>query len=368
MILRGYDEKGNIAGVRRVNGDFAFSLPGAYDLGVSGGRNSHVTVVPYEPTIITEPGTFVPAQDSFMTGSGECRPFRIFILKYPAAVFSIDAPPQADSVTFSLQDTKGVPNGSTDHYTLMMFFLDDPYILGSSEQITLSFHRMEVLYDKEDFRFRASPLFTEITPDYGEKVYSLLKLLKELMIGTYYPADGPVNKITVSLNGQYPASYESEVFLSKDYEQYTKQHIEDYLHEMVHAIDQSCAAFDFVPPSAWQEGRAVYIAEKACKVMKIKSSTEYNKRSLSLLTDEDKADFYRYFYESADRWTAYPVGYMFVKYLCGKYGEDILGKIEDNVNHAYYSMTSDNMATFRECVTSVTDPDVFQNFVKDLGL
>ena len=137
---------------------------------------------------------------------------------------------------------------------------------------------------------------------------------------------------------------------------------------MVHAIDESSEAFQFITPSAWQEGRAVYIAEKVCKAMKIKSGTNYSKKDLRFLTDEDKADFYRYFYDSGDRWTSYPVGYMFVKYLCGRYGEDVLGKIEDNVNHTRFSLASDFRKLFLECIISVTDPDVFRDFVRDTGL
>lgn len=368
MILRGYDEEGNVTGVRRVNGDFCFSLPGAYELGCSGGKNGQVTVVPYEPEIVTETGVLTPTPVSFHTGNALCKPFRIFVLKYANALFSIDAPPQADGVVFSLADTRGTPNGGTDHYSIMMLILDDPYILESSEQITVTFHRMDTTFENDEFAFRASPLFENVTEDYGEKLYDILTQLKSIMIGPYYPSDGPVKKITVLLNGWNPAASDSTIFLDGEYAQYSKKHIETYVHEMVHAIDESSEAFQFITPSAWQEGRAVYIAEKVCKAMKIKSGTNYSKKDLRFLTDEDKADFYRYFYDSGDRWTSYPVGYMFVKYLCGRYGEDVLGKIEDNVNHTRFSLASDFRKLFLECIISVTDPDVFRDFVRDTGL
>ncbi len=368
MILRGYDAEGNVCGVRRVNGDFVYALPGACDLGVSGGKKSHVTAVPYEPTVITEPGVLAPKPESFYTGTGTCLPFRIFILQYDYALVDSDYPPQADGISFSMNDSLDTPNGCTRHYTIAMIIQEDPYNLDSTELVTLTFHRIETRFENEEFRFRVSPRFTKATEDYGEKLYEVLKKVKEVMIGTYYPADGPVSQITVSLNGLYPSATGSEIFLDEYYEQYSKKNIETYAHEMVHAIDQSAGAFEDIAPSSWTEGRAVYISEKVCKAMKAESQTRYSKKDLAFMTDEDKADFARFFCESGSRETAYVVGYLFVKYLCAQYGEDILARIEDNINRTEYTYASNFTELFRECVTSVTDPDVFQNFIRDMGL
>jgi ABC-type transport system substrate-binding protein len=134
----------------------------------------------------------------------------------------------------------------------------------------------------------------------------------------------------------------------------------------VHAIDYSIPHMDELAPPAWWEGRAEYICLKVCKQLKLKNNNTYPARcNWSFLTPEDKADFYRYFYESTNRETAYPVGYYFVKYLCDTYGEEVLGKIMENISNAQ-PRTGRKMEIFKECVTSVTDPDVFQNFVRDV--
>ena len=100
--------------------------------------------------------------------------------------------------------------------------------------------------------------------------------------------------------------------------------------------------------------------------MKLSTTNPYPaKYNWSFLTEEDKADFYRYYFENGNNDVVYPLGYFFIKYLCETYGEDVNAKIMDNIIHS--DMNQDNaMEVFKECVTSVTDPDVFQNFVRDV--
>ena len=120
-----------------------------------------------------------------------------------------------------------------------------------------------------------------------------------------------------------------------------------------------------IAPQTWLEGRAEYISYKAAKEMKIRTSGYSKRYNWSFLSDEDKADFFRYYYESTNRETTYPVGYYFFCYLCDTYGEDVSAKITENIINARYN-DYNRMEVFKECVTSATDPDVFQNFVRDV--
>ena len=54
--IRGYAADGSVTGIRKVEGDFAFSLPGAADIGVAGGKGTFFTAVPYEPAWVSEAG------------------------------------------------------------------------------------------------------------------------------------------------------------------------------------------------------------------------------------------------------------------------------------------------------------------------
>ncbi len=62
--------------------------------------------------------------------------------------------------------------------------------------------------------------------------------------------------------------------------------------------------------------------------------------------------------------------YYFFRYLCDTYGEDISVKIMENLFEAAGKLPDDewNMPddVLKKCVTDATDPDVFQNFVRDV--
>ena len=231
---------------------------------------------------------------------------------------------------------------------------------------------METIYENDDITFMASQTYmNKLEKSIGEKAWNVFATEMKMMEGVYYPAGAELNHVVLLLNGVYPSTFSvdsstSYINLDDQCLPFSKNGYA-YTHEMVHAIDESFRnEISLLVPSAWMEGRAEYIGNKACKALKLRGNGDYPKRyKWSFLSEEDKADFFSYYYNSTNRETSYPVGYYFFKYLCDTYGEDISVRITENIMNA--SFTESNKAeVFKECVTSVTDPDVFQNFVRDV--
>ena len=368
-VLRGYDRDGKVTGIRKVSGDFVFALPGAVTLGVAGGSGTRLNMVPYEPVIITGPGDYPLSADNFRTGE-DCKPFQVIVQAYPYANLEIIMPQYMNILSFAERDAFAPLEGATDHFILSVYEAGTPYLMDRISQITLRFHRMETVFEGDGMSFMVSPAITGWDATLPEDTQDLFRKEKEFMEGTYYPAGAELFPVVYVLNGGFPCAYTlnnpvSYVILDGQCLS-VKKAAYVYTHETVHAIDNSFPHMTELAPQAWWEGRAEYICLKLCKQLKLKNNNGYPARyNWSFLTEEDKADFYRFFYESTDRETDYPVGYYFVKYLCDTYGEDILAKITANIISAQ-PRTGQEMAIFKECVTSVTDPDVFQNFVRDV--
>lgn len=368
-ILRGYDKDGKVTGVRKVNGDFVFALPGAMTLGVSGGSGTHLNIVPYEPVIITGPGDYPLSAEKFRTGE-KCKPFMLIVLEYPYSNREMIMPEYMNIFFFNQMDAFAPLEGASEHYILSYYEAGTPYLMDQINQCTLRYHRMETIFENDEITFMVSPAIQGRDPTLAEDTWELFKAEKEFMEGTYYPAGAKLYPVVYQLNGQYTCAYTlnrpiSYVILD-DKSLSVKKDGYVYAHETVHAIDYSFPHMEELAPQTWWEGRAEYISLNLCKKLKLKNNNGYPKRyNWSFLTAEDKADFYRFFYESTSRETEYCVGYYFVKYLCDTYGEDILAKIMDNIIHAQPRIGQE-MEIFKECVTSVTDPDVFQNFVRDV--
>ncbi|MBQ3278893.1 MAG: leucine-rich repeat protein [Clostridia bacterium] len=370
-VLRGYDAKGNITGTRKVNGDFMFSLPGAVSMGIAGGSNTNVAVVPYEPVIISSPGDYPLSRELFRS-SDTCAPIRSFIQTYPYSYHSAVFPDYLNIVRFRRTEAFGATDSATTHWAMMTLVLEDPYLLDQINQITYQFHAMETIYENDDITFMASQTYmNKLEKSIGEKAWNVFATEMKMMEGVYYPAGAELNHVVLLLNGVYPSTFSvdsstSYINLDDQCLPFSKNGYA-YTHEMVHAIDESFRnEISLLVPSAWMEGRAEYIGNKACKALKLRGNGDYPKRyKWSFLSEEDKADFFSYYYNSTNRETSYPVGYYFFKYLCDTYGEDISVRITENIMNA--SFTESNKAeVFKECVTSVTDPDVFQNFVRDV--
>ena len=368
-ILRGYDRDGKVTGIRKVDGDFVFALPGAVTLGVSGGSGTRLNMVPYEPLILTGPGDLPLSADMFRTGK-DGKPFTLIVQAFPYSNREMIMPEHLNILSFSEQDPFAPLEGASDHYILSLYEAGTPYLMDQIGQITLRFHQMETIYEGDGMSFMVSPAITGWDKTLPEDVHDLFLAEKEFMEGVFYPAGTELYPVVYVLNGGYPCAYTlnrpvAYVILDSSCVSVKKEGY-IYTHETVHAIDYSIPHMDELAPPAWWEGRAEYICLKVCKQLKLKNNNTYPARcNWSFLTPEDKADFYRYFYESTNRETAYPVGYYFVKYLCDTYGEEVLGKIMENISNAQ-PRTGREMEIFKECVTSVTDPDVFQNFVRDV--
>jgi len=186
------------------------------------------------------------------------------------------------------------------------------------------------------------------------------------MVGNYFPKSEPVNKIVLQGDGSYPGALDSVVYLDEyGVENFDRVTI---IHEMVHAIDQSIATVN-IAPSPWMEGRAEYITYKLCDKLGIQYWHFHDSFDWSYLTAEDKADFFHYFYFNTDRQNPYPIGYIFMKYICKNYGEDVPARIMANiaaVDYTAYYQDETTAALFEKCVEDATEVGIFQNFVRDV--
>ena len=364
-VLRGYDRDGKLTGTRVVSGDFVFSLPGAYKVGVTGGMGTVLTIVPYQPVLTASPGT-LPLDPEKFHYVAENNRIQHFVIPFTYATVSPDMPDYMSVVGFSLRDAAGNEAENSPHYAILTADFIDPYLLDRAGLIAVNLDHLNVLYETEGFTCTEASRFN-LKEEFGKKLSGVLDTVKTVMSGTYYPADRGINHITVRLNGEYPMSSRSLITMDEMMAEYTQDNILSYAHEMTHAVDQR---LDIQMPGAWMEGRAEYISRKACDAMKVPYWQYEDSYDWSFLSGEDRTDFFRYYTESVTRETEYPVGYYFFRYLCDTYGEDISVKIMENLFEAAGKLPDDewNMPddVFKKCVTDATDPDVFQNFVRDV--
>ena len=364
-VLRGYDREGNLTGTRVVNGDFVFSLPGAYSVGVAGGKDTVLTLLPYQPVIVASTGTLPLDPDHFHYLAEDNR-VQYYVIPFPYASVSYDYPFYLNTFSSSFADAAGKNAEDSPHYAIKQISFDDPYLVDRANLIAFKIDHLDVLYETEDFACLAATRFS-LDKGYGEKAYKILENVKTVMSGTYYPAGRDVNRVTVRITGEYPISADSVIILDDYGAEYNNDTVVTLAHEMTHAVDQTVG---FGMPSAWMEGRAEYVSRKVCKAMGVPCWSYDPKYDWSFLSDEDKADFFRYYTESVNRETEYSVGYYFIQYLCDTYGEDITAKIMENLFAAaakvgrYEWKIPDEV--FRKCITDATAPDVFQDFVRDV--
>ncbi len=364
-VLRGYGRDGSLVGTRVVSGNFTFSLPGAYSLGVSGGRETALRILPYEPVTIAGTGVLPLSPDNLHYDQDK-NAVQYFVCPFPYSTVSFSMPNYMNIFSYSFWDVNSGSAESSPCYSILCLSLEDRYLIPKCAQISLSFDHLEILYQNKAFTCAASTRYG-LKEDYGKKVYSILKNVKSVMNGVYWPEGEKINHITVRLNGRYPSSFESVIQLDDAFAKYNKRDIVSYAHEMVHAVDQTLG---YGLPGCWLEGRAEYISRKVCDKMKAGYDKYKAKYNWKFLSDQDKKDFFRYYYESVNVETTYPVGYYFIKYLCDTYGENVTAKIMKNIadeikaNENYrWSLPAE---VFKKCVTGATDKNVFQNFVRDV--
>ena len=371
-VLRGYDRKGKLTGTRVVNGDFVFSLPDAYSIGLSGGRDTVLTVVPYQPVITASAGKIPLDPEEFHYISEDNR-VQYFVVPFPFASVSFDYPYYMNTFSGVPCDVAGNAAENSPHYALMRISFCDPYLLDRANLIALDFDHLDTVYETEGFTCTAASRFN-LDEEFGKSLAGVLEKVKAVMSGTYYPADKEINHVTVRVSGEYPTSFESLITLDSGLAEYNEENVVSFAHEMTHAVDQTVGR-DM--PSTWMEGRAEYISRKVCDTMGIHPwSYEDYGFNWSVLSEEDRADFFLYYTEHANNETYYSVGYFFFKYLCDTYGEDVSAKIMRNLFEAAEAQAESETDTdygyqipndvFKKCVTGATDPDVFQNFIRDV--
>ncbi len=366
-VLRGYGRDGSVTGVRVVNGDFMFFLPGAYSLGVSGGSGTSVSVLPYEPVIVASRGD-LPVDPSGLHQAPNGVSFQEYFFPFGYTTVSTSFPIDVSVFSYSITDARGLFAPESSGYAAVRIRFDDPILAGRYDQVVLEFDCMQFLFENESISCYASSRFG-LDESFGLKMAELLETLQETMSGVYFPEDIPMNRVTVRVNGSYPnCDPDSVIELDESLAEYTRNNVIDYVHEMTHAVDYSLG-LDL--PSAWMEGRAEYISRKVCSELGIYVWQYEQDCDWSFLSEEDRADFFRYYTESVSRETTYTVGYYFFRYLCDTYGEDVSAKIMQNL--ADTGLKNHNLFTgnvpahfFKKSVTEVTDPDVFQNFIRDV--
>ena len=364
-VLRGYDRNGKLTGTRVVSGDFVFSLPEAYSVGVTGGKDTVLRLVPYQPILTASTGMLPLDIDRFHYLAENSR-VQYYVIPYSRASVSYDYPYYVNTFTCSVKDPGGNEAENSPRYGIVKMMFGDPYMLDHAGKIALKFDHLDVLYEAEDFTCIAASRFN-LDETFGIRLHDILNTVKTAMSGTYYPADRKINPVTVRVTGEYPTSSDSLITLDDDLAVITNDNILTYAHEMTHAVDQSIG---IGMCSCWMEGRAEYISRKICDSLGISYWKYEDQYDWSFLAEEYREDFFSYYTEHANNETYYSVGYYFFKYLCDTYGENVSADIMRNIWDAAAKQPENEWNipndVFKKCVTDATDPDVFRNFIRDV--
>ena len=169
--LRGYDAEGNVTGIRRVEGDFVFALPGAVDFGVSGGDGTRLSIIPYEPVVITGPGSLPLSPEEFRSGENGM-PFLAYALAYDYPVASASFPSYLNTLSSCPTDAFGTPFGTSGHYVLLVKQMNDPYLMDRMNEYALVFHTLEKQFENKEITVRASTQYAgDMDEDLGNKIW-----------------------------------------------------------------------------------------------------------------------------------------------------------------------------------------------------
>ena len=373
-IVRAYDRLGNLVGWQKVSGDFAFSYPGAYSIGVEGGTSTVLTVLPVKPVFISGEGYCrVDPQTWIRLPDGNISQYFVVCMLYPTHTMQFAM--HTNLFSSSTVDTLGTPiyrDGSSSHYGVMLFFSYDASRADQMSVNSIHFDGLECVWEDENIRCMMSGSLN-ITEEYGQNLSRILQQVKDTMLGTYFPESIPIRQITVdSMSSWNPNASKGNISLPADS---VTELAEDVLaHEMVHAVDQQITVLAEGPyaPSPWFEGRAEYIS-----AMIYRGDGTPGYYDWSFLSEEDRADFFHYYYYSTNRNTEYGVGHWFFWYLCKTYGEDVSVEIMSNIaalpvvedipsSEITPEMEEQWAQMFKKCVEDATEVGVFQNFVRDV--
>ena len=363
--IRGYAADGSVTGIRKVEGDFVFSLPGAVNAGVAGGKGTVLTALPYEPSWVSEPGV-VSLECSSWNRDPDGYAFGIFAFMFREARLNFVRPGFLNMMTYYFGDADPdcVGDGNYPHYSYVIVSMHDPAMFHLTDCVGMNVDAMETLLEEGGLTMMAKTSYHVDQKTYPKKVLEAWQAVKEVMQGTYFPQDTEILPIKVEITGGYPSTRDQLIELSEAFATYDKGSMDTIVHEMVHAVDTTMGTW-WLLPSPWLEGRAEYIGRKVCRKAGYTAKPYEEKYDWSFLSSEDREDFLRYFFESTNRQTTYPVGYYFIDYLSRTYGEDISQAIMKALMEKM-SYAGDAMADFRDAVESVTEEGVFQNFVRDV--
>ena len=358
-VLHAYDRYGNLLATQRVNGNFAFCFPDACDLGVVGGSETVLAMIPYEPVYLISGGNY-PLQDHQWHTTGRGSAYLFFIQQYPSGTVRQNMP---DYLNVFVGGTCSCDNDVLDAGYRIGFV--ELYDQSRMDELTVSliFDGQSCVVDNDEMVCLVNNAFAGAST-FGERALNWWRETKSAMVGDYFPADYPIQKIYLYGDGTWPSAGGNTVYMDEDI--VNGENDLTFVHEFVHAVDYSVPAFLDVTPGTWGEGRAEYISNKM-----FGNDNIYEGYDWSFLSEADKADFFRYYYFSANRWTQYPVGTLFLMYLNDTYGEDISAKITANLaaltEWDYHNQRSEaNAVIFKKCVEDATEVGVFQNFVRDV--
>ncbi|MBE5810583.1 MAG: hypothetical protein E7318_06550 [Clostridiales bacterium] len=370
-VLRAYDRNGVQIGMQIINGDFAFSFDGARMLGVSGGKNTRMTVIPTKPIFVSTPGRY-PIRHSEWHQLEDGNIYQHYILKMPRGMASMDFPHylniMAPNPYYAI--TGNHTSSSQSYESGYCYVTCQTYDSSRADQIdviTLVFDSMELLLKNDDFSCYAASL-PDKTEYLGEDIYNVYLQTRSEMLKGHYPTQQAIAPVQVRLNGGYPTSWQSIVELDQAFFEYDEWDVSILSHELTHAIDQGMKNCDYLP-SPWMEGRAELISMAVTARMDAPytsstypAGTQYN---WSFMSEADRADFFTYYTTSSNRTTEYVLGYYFYRFLMDTYGSNVGARIMQNVATASFNPETAN-AVFKQCVEAATEKGVFQRFIDDV--
>ena len=360
-VIRGYDRDGKVTGVRKVSGNFVFSLPGASDLGVAGGSGTQLCVLPYEPVFISGPGAYRVNTDKLVS-DGKGRAYEYVIIMFPDYSHSASFPYYLNIEGGGNAVRTSRPKGKC--YTLQTLSFYDAYLIPEAGRIWNCYDGLNLLYEDKNLTVSANSGYG-LTESYGRRIKDILTGMKKLMKNVL-PEGYKVQKIDVAVNGKYPLASGGHI----DLDQYVA--VDDdsigytISHELVHTILVNSLGYEQLAPSAWKEGTAEYFSHRYCREKGYPYSEYPEQYDWSFLSEEDKADMGRYFCESTNRNTEYSLGYYFVDYVVRTYGEEAVRNIETELHRLAEKGVAEEKKTqtFVKTVRNATDKKVFEKFVK----
>lgn len=170
------------------------------------------------------------------------------MLALPQATFSLQFPQHLNVFTSVITEAAtGEQPESTDHYQILSFSTKDAFRVSQLDICSIKVDGMKVLFENEEFLCLMADQFNQ-TEAFGKKAYDVFRQVKATMVGDYFPAEYPVQQVTLVGSGKYPSA--DRRVINIDESVIREFDVLTLTHEMVHAVDQSVESFGKVPPPA----------------------------------------------------------------------------------------------------------------------